>query len=187
MCIGCDAENTVAYALTSLDIQDWQCRYSCGSRLWNSTDIKEKIGGYYALVLLLNASIMGCFMAKDLFLFYVFFEFMLLPMYFLIGIWGGPRRNYASLKFFIYTLVGSLLILIVMLGMGVAYVDPYETALLNGLIRPEQNFNVEALKTVQQLIQSQELATSSLVHSFDMRFFRYLCMARFNVCGSYVS
>ncbi|MHA8085408.1 complex I subunit 4 family protein [Aquirufa antheringensis] len=137
--------------------------------LWNSTDIKEKIGGYYALVLLLNASIMGCFLAKDLFLFYVFFEFMLLPMYFLIGIWGGPRRNYASLKFFIYTLVGSLLILIVMLGMGVAYVDPYETALLNGLIRPEQGFNLEALKTVQQLIQSQELATSSLVHSFDMQ------------------
>ena len=137
--------------------------------LWNSTEIKEKIGGYYALVLLLNASIMGCFMAKDLFLFYVFFEFMLLPMYFLIGIWGGPRRNYASLKFFLYTLVGSLLILIVMLGMGIAYVDPYETALLNGLIRPEQDFNVEALKTVQQLIQSQELATSSLVHSFDIQ------------------
>jgi NADH-quinone oxidoreductase subunit M len=137
--------------------------------LWNSTEIKEKIGGYYALVLLLNASIMGCFMAKDLFLFYVFFEFMLLPMYFLIGIWGGPRRNYASLKFFLYTLVGSLLILIVMLGMGVAYVDPYETALFNGLIRPEQDFNVDALKTVQQLIQSQELATSSLVHSFDIQ------------------
>jgi NADH-quinone oxidoreductase subunit M len=137
--------------------------------LWNSTEIKEKIGGYYALVLLLNASIMGCFMAKDLFLFYVFFEFMLLPMYFLIGIWGGPRRNYASLKFFLYTLIGSLLILIVMLGMGVAYVDPYETALLNNLIRPEQDFNLEALKTVQQLIQSQELATSSLVHSFDMQ------------------
>lgn len=137
--------------------------------LWNSAEIKEKIGGYFALVLLLNASIMGCFMAKDLFLFYVFFEFMLLPMYFLIGIWGGPRRNYASLKFFLYTLVGSLLILIVMLGMGIAYVDPYETALLNGLIRPEQDFNVEALKSVQQLIQSQELATSSLVHSFDMQ------------------
>lgn len=145
--------------------------------LWNSTDIKEKVGGYYALVLLLNASIMGCFMAKDLFLFYVFFEFMLLPMYFLIGIWGGPRRNYASLKFFIYTLVGSLLILIVMLGMGVAYVDPYETALLNGLIRPEQGFNMEALKTVQQLIQSQELATSSLVHSFDKQ-----ALADYNNC-----
>lgn len=137
--------------------------------LWNSTEIKEKIGAYYALVLLLNASIMGCFLAKDLFLFYVFFEFMLLPMYFLIGIWGGPRRNYASLKFFIYTLVGSLFILIVMLGMGVAYVDPYETALLNGLIRPEQGFNVDALRAVQGMLLSQEISTASLVHSFDMR------------------
>jgi NADH-quinone oxidoreductase subunit M len=137
--------------------------------LWNSTEIKEKIGAYYALVLLLNASIMGCFLAKDLFLFYVFFEFMLLPMYFLIGIWGGPRRNYASLKFFIYTLVGSLFILIVMLGMGVAYVDPYETALLNGLIRPEQGFNVDALRAVQGMLLSQEISTASLVHSFDMQ------------------
>jgi NADH-quinone oxidoreductase subunit M len=137
--------------------------------LWNSTEIKEKIGGYYALVLLLNASLLGCFLAKDLFLFYVFFEFMLLPMYFLIGIWGGPRRNYASLKFFIYTLVGSLFILIVMLGMGLAYVDPYETALLNGLIRPEQSFNLDALKAVQLMVHSQELATSSLVHSFDIQ------------------
>jgi NADH-quinone oxidoreductase subunit M len=137
--------------------------------LWNSTEIKEKIGGYYALVLLLNASLLGCFLAKDLFLFYVFFEFMLLPMYFLIGIWGGPRRNYASLKFFIYTLVGSLFILVVMLGMGLAYVDPYETALLNGLIRPEQSFNIDALKAVQLMVHSQELATSSLVHSFDIQ------------------
>lgn len=137
--------------------------------LWNSTEIKEKIGAYYALVLLLNASIMGCFLAKDLFLFYVFFEFMLLPMYFLIGIWGGPRRNYASLKFFIYTLVGSLFILVVMLGMGVAYVDPYETALLNGLIRPEQGFNVDALRAVQGMLLSQEISTASLVHSFDMQ------------------
>jgi NADH-quinone oxidoreductase subunit M len=112
---------------------------------------------------------MGCFLAKDLFLFYVFFEFMLLPMYFLIGIWGGPRRNYASLKFFIYTLVGSLFILIVMLGMGVAYVDPYETALLNGLIRPEQGFNVDALRAVQGMLLSQEISTASLVHSFDMQ------------------
>ena len=92
--------------------------------LWNSKEIKEKTAAYYGLVLLLNASLMGCFLAQDMFLFYVFFEFMLLPMYFLIGIWGGPRRQYASLKFFIYTLVGSLFILIVMLGLSMAYIDP---------------------------------------------------------------
>lgn len=145
--------------------------------LWNSTEIKEKLGGYYALVLLLNASLMGCFLAKDLFLFYVFFEFMLLPMYFLIGIWGGPRRNYASLKFFIYTLVGSLFILVVMLGMGLAYVDPYETALLNGLIRPEQGFSLEALRAVQGMLLSQEISSASLVHSFDMQ-----ALADYNNC-----
>ena len=106
--------------------------------LWNSKDIHTKIEAYYALVLLLNASLMGCFVARDMFLFYVFFEFMLLPMYFLIGIWGGPRRNYASLKFFIYTLVGSLFILIVMLGISLAYMDPYETALALQRIGPNQ-------------------------------------------------
>ena len=111
--------------------------------LWNSTEIKEKFNAYYGLVLLLNASLIGCFLAKDMFLFYVFFEFMLLPMYFLIGIWGGPNRNYASLKFFIYTLVGSLFILIIMLGISIAYIDPYETALLTGAIQKGQSFTVE--------------------------------------------
>jgi NADH-quinone oxidoreductase subunit M len=57
--------------------------------------------GFFALMLLLNASIMGVFCSLDLFLFFVFFEFMLLPLYFLIGIWGGPRREYAALKFFL--------------------------------------------------------------------------------------
>jgi NADH-quinone oxidoreductase subunit M len=56
--------------------------------------------GYFTLLLILNASIIGTFCAMDLLLFYLFFEFMLLPMYFLIGLWGGPRREYASVKFF---------------------------------------------------------------------------------------
>lgn len=77
----------------------------------SSLKIEEKVKSYFLLFLLLNASVMGCFLSLDLFLFFVFFEFMLLPMYFLIGIWGGPRRHYASLKFFLYTLFGSLLVL----------------------------------------------------------------------------
>jgi NADH-quinone oxidoreductase subunit M len=60
---------------------------------------------------------MGVFVALDLFLFYVFWELMLLPMYFLIGIWGGPRKEYAAIKFFIYTLFGSIFILLVMIGL----------------------------------------------------------------------
>lgn len=136
--------------------------------LWNSKEIKEKTAAYYGLVLLMNASLMGCFLAQDMFLFYVFFEFMLLPMYFLIGIWGGPRRQYASLKFFIYTLVGSLFILIVMLGISMAYIDPYETALLNGWVREGQNFDLEALLSVQKAISAGEIPKHLLVHSFDI-------------------
>ncbi len=136
--------------------------------LWNSKEIKEKTAAYYGLVLLMNASLMGCFLAQDMFLFYVFFEFMLLPMYFLIGIWGGPRRQYASLKFFIYTLVGSLFILIVMLGISMAYIDPYETAVLNGWVREGQNFDLEALLAVQKAISAGEIPKHLLVHSFDI-------------------
>lgn len=92
----------------------------------SSWKLKEKVKGYFILYLILSGSIIGCFAALDFFLFYVFFEFMLLPMFFLIGIWGGPRRSYASVKFFIYTLLGSLFILLVMIGLyiSVGSVDP---------------------------------------------------------------
>ena len=87
----------------------------------SSWKIQEKAKGYYILYLILSSSIIGCFIALDFFLFYLCFEFMLLPMFFLIGIWGGARRSYASIKFFLYTLLGSLFILVVMivLYMGV--------------------------------------------------------------------
>lgn len=83
----------------------------------SSFSITEKVKGYFILYLILSSTIIGCFVALDFFLFYLFFEFMLLPMFFLIGIWGGKRREYASIKFFIYTLVGSLFILVVMIGL----------------------------------------------------------------------
>jgi NADH-quinone oxidoreductase subunit M len=137
--------------------------------LWNSNEIHEKLEAYYALVLLLNASLMGCFVARDMFLFYVFFEFMLLPMYFLIGIWGGTRRNYASLKFFIYTLVGSLFILIVMLGISIAYMDPYETALALQKINPSQAFGLEDLQKMQIALAAHEISPNQIVHSFDLQ------------------
>jgi NADH-quinone oxidoreductase subunit M len=79
---------------------------------WN---IDKQIKGYFALYLLLTASMMGVFLSLDLFLFYVFFEVMLLPMYFLIAIWGGPRREYAAIKFLLYTLFGSVFILVAIL------------------------------------------------------------------------
>jgi NADH-quinone oxidoreductase subunit M len=75
---------------------------------WNIT---EGVRGYWAMFLLLHTGILGTFASLDLFLFYVFWEIMLLPMYFLIGVWGGPRRIYAAIKFFLYTLFGSIFLL----------------------------------------------------------------------------
>jgi NADH-quinone oxidoreductase subunit M len=89
----------------------------------SSWNITENVKGYYLLYMVLSTSVMGCFVAIDMFLFYLFFEFMLLPMYFLIGMWGGKNRAYASMKFFIYTLVGSLFILIVMIGLNLSVVE----------------------------------------------------------------
>ena len=80
---------------------------------WN---IEKHVKGYCVLFLLLETGMIGTFLALDFFLFYIFWEIMLLPMYFLIGIWGGPRREYAAIKFFLFTLLGSVLILIAMLG-----------------------------------------------------------------------
>ena len=80
---------------------------------WNYITQRER--GFYALLLVLLTGILGVFISLDLFLFYVFWEVMLIPMYFLIGIWGGSNRLYASIKFFIYTMVGSLLMLVAIL------------------------------------------------------------------------
>ncbi|MEW6654408.1 MAG: proton-conducting transporter membrane subunit, partial [Bacteroidota bacterium] len=83
----------------------------------SSWTITKAVKGYFALFLLLDTGMMGVFVALDFFLFYIFWEIMLLPMYFLIGIWGGPRKEYAAIKFFIYTLFGSIFILLVMIGL----------------------------------------------------------------------
>jgi NADH-quinone oxidoreductase subunit M len=80
---------------------------------WN--DIKRSVKGYLISMLLLETGMIGVFASLDLLLFYIFWEAMLIPMYFIIGVWGGPRRIYAALKFFIYTMVGSLLMLVAIL------------------------------------------------------------------------
>ena len=95
--------------------------FLCVIASWN---INEHVRGYFALFLLLNTSMVGVFCALDFFLFYVFWELMLLPMYFLIGVWGGPNNEYAAIQFFLFTLVGSLLMLIVMLVFYFGSVEP---------------------------------------------------------------
>ncbi|MGL4631317.1 MAG: proton-conducting transporter membrane subunit, partial [Leadbetterella sp.] len=97
----------------------------------SSFSIKKREKAYFALILILLSAVNGCFLSLDFFLFFVFFEFMLLPMYFLIGIWGGANRSYASMKFLIYTLVGSVLILIGMLALSVSYSDDLYNGVFN--------------------------------------------------------
>lgn len=79
--------------------------------------IKDRVRSYYVFILLLQTGMIGVFCGLDVFLFYVFWEVMLVPMYFLIGIWGGERRLYAAIKFFLYTLVGSVVMLLGILAL----------------------------------------------------------------------
>ena len=88
------------------------------SVLGSFTSVRTKVRSYYALLLILTSGMIGVFLARDLFLFYVMWEVMLVPMYFIIGIWGGERRIYASVKFFIYTFLPSLLMLVAIIYLG---------------------------------------------------------------------
>ncbi len=81
--------------------------------------IKNNVRQYYIFMLLLETGMLGVFLAQDLFFFYVFWEFTLVPMYFLIGLWGGKERVYAAIKFFLYTMAGSLLMLVAILYVGI--------------------------------------------------------------------
>src|SRR5262245_2406844 len=79
--------------------------------------VRDRQRSYYACLLVLQTGMIGVFVSLDTFLFYVFWEVMLIPMYFLIGIWGGPRRIYASVKFFLFTFLGSVLMLVGILAL----------------------------------------------------------------------
>jgi NADH-quinone oxidoreductase subunit M len=131
---------------------------ACAS--WNIT---KQAKGYHALYLLLCISIPGCFLALDLFLFFLFFEFMLLPMFFLIGIWGGIRREYASIKFFLYTLFGSILILIVFI---VLFISTYNPAEMMEYVSSNAGYSIQK---IQEGVHSGELINNpSIIHSLDL-------------------
>ena len=83
------------------------------------TAVEDRVKDFMVFFLLLEVGMTGVFLAQDLFLFYIFWEFTLVPMYFLIGIWGGPQRMYAAVKFFLYTMAGSLLMLLAILWLGI--------------------------------------------------------------------
>jgi NADH-quinone oxidoreductase subunit M len=97
------------------------------------------VPGYMILFLILETGMMGTFVALDMFLFYVFWEVMLLPMYFLIGVWGGPRKEYAAIKFFLYTLAGSVLMLLAIIAI---YYRSLPAQLADGTMSARHTFNV---------------------------------------------
>lgn len=113
--------------------------------------IQVKERAYYGLILLLETGMMGVFVALDLFLFYVFWEVMLLPMYFLIGIWGGPRKEYAAIKFFLYTLLGSVLMLLVIVYLYVYAKPTHGTFLLADGTPVLRTFNMMYLSYHSQI------------------------------------
>ena len=114
----------------------------------------QQTKGFFILLLVLNTAIMGSFAALDALLFFVFFEFMLIPMYFLIGIWGGPKREYASIKFFLYTLLGSIFILIVFIALYSSVQNPNSETL-------EHTFALSHLSNPDNIITGSVLDVNS--------------------------
>jgi NADH-quinone oxidoreductase subunit M len=115
---------------------------------WNY--VKDREMGFFVSLLLLEVGMVGVFCATDLFLFYVFWEAMLIPMYFIIGIWGGPRRIYAAIKFFLFTFIGSVLMLVAIIVIVYAFRD--QTGVLS--------FNIQAL--------------SHAVYAYHLQFWAFL-------------
>ncbi len=138
----------------------------------SSWTIERSQKGYFILLLILNTAIIGSFCALDFLLFYVFFEFMLLPMYFLIGIWGGPRREYASIKFFLYTLLGSILILIVIIGLYLSVQDPTAGKEL------VHTFNVLHMQNPENIIPGSILSADAtdLLGPYSFRLWAFLLL-----------
>ncbi|HEY7737733.1 MAG TPA: NADH-quinone oxidoreductase subunit M [Candidatus Limnocylindria bacterium] len=126
--LGVDGMSAVLVLLTTV--------LSVVAILYSWDPIQKRVKEYYAAMLLLMTGMLGVFVALDLFVFYVFWELSLIPMYLIIGIWGGPNRIYATVKFVIYTLVGSLLMLVAILAVVIAHAN------LGG----EFTFSYEALR-----------------------------------------
>ena len=127
----------------------------------SSFSIEKYTKGFYLLLFLLTSAVFGCFLSHDFLLFFLFFEFMLLPMYFLVGIWGGERREYAAIKFFLYTLLGSVFILLVLIATYSSVFHPYETLKLANSI---DGMNVK------EMLHLGLLDPSLVVHTLDFDF-----------------
>ncbi|MCI0460185.1 MAG: NADH-quinone oxidoreductase subunit M [Gemmataceae bacterium] len=128
---------------------------------------ERHVRGFCALLLFLETGMIGTFLALDFFLFYIFWEVMLLPMYFLIGVWGGPRREYAAIKFFLYTLLGSVFILIALLAFYFTDIRDFVDPGTAKRVREEAVAKNQRLPAGQQL-SPKALDDQSAVNSFDL-------------------
>jgi NADH-quinone oxidoreductase subunit M len=133
--------------------------------------IEKREQEYYALLLLLQTSVLGVFCAADLFLFFLFFEVSLVPMYFLIGIWGGERRLYAAIKFFLYTLAGSVGLLLGMIKMYFLTQDASLVAAITAATKATIAGNPQALA---MLNNSAAIAQSTGAGTFNIMFMQSL-------------
>jgi NADH-quinone oxidoreductase subunit M len=138
----------------------------------SSFDIKKYTKGYYLLIFLLSTSVLGCFLSHDFLLFFLFFEFMLLPMYFLVGIWGGERREYAAIKFFLYTLLGSVFILLVLIATYSSVFHPQETG---------NNLSLTHVEELKRAIREDQGNKISIVHTLD---YDYIFQSSYYIPGS---
>ncbi|MEL6358605.1 MAG: NADH-quinone oxidoreductase subunit M, partial [Bacteroidota bacterium] len=133
---------------------------------WN---IQRHTKAYFSLYLLMNTLIMGSFLALDFLLFYVFFEAALLPIYFFIGIWGGPQRKRAATQFFLYTLAGTVMILVVLVALSRAVYDPVATGVQLGMLSPDETVSIDQFEAIQGWVQANAIASSDIVRSLDLR------------------
>jgi NADH-quinone oxidoreductase subunit M len=133
-----------------------------------SWHIQKYIKAYFALYLLMDTLIMGSFLALDFMLFYLFFEVALLPIYCFISIWGGPRRTQAATKFLLYTLLGTIIILMVLIGLGLSVYDPVATGFHIGLLTPGEKPSIEQINAVQRLVQAHAIPPQDIVHSLNI-------------------
>ena len=128
-------------------------------------NIEKGLKAYMALFLLLETGMLGFFASLDLFLFFVFFELTLLPMYFLIGVWGGPRREYAAIKFFLYTLFGSVLMLVAIIAV---YLN---SNVINGVAEGLPTFDIPELIQRATTVEGHALGDSGFQKWVFLGFF----------------
>ena len=136
---------------------------------WEYIQKREK--EYYALLLLLQTSVLGVFCAADLFLFFLFFEVSLVPMYFLIGIWGGERRLYAAIKFFLYTLVGSVGLL---LGLIKMYFLTQDAALVGAVTQATRELVAGNADALRLLNDTAKIAGDAHTGTFNIMYMQAL-------------